>query len=70
MVVATQTPGFIFSTDGKSAPSYDQLQKRRRVLDAMLAQQMGSRAPQNIGEGIFAFGQGIGLPPEEWSSLK
>lgn len=59
MAVATQTPGFIFSTDGKSAPSYADLMKRRKVFDALMAQQAGARAPQNVGEGIYALGQGI-----------
>lgn len=47
-------PSFIFG--GNTGISYDELQQRRKVLDAMLSRQS---APQNVGEGIFAFAQGI-----------
>ncbi|WP_152044887.1 lysozyme family protein [Aureimonas psammosilenae] len=50
------SPGYVFG--GNTGLSYDELQARRKVLSAMLAQQ-SSRTPQNLGEGIAALGQGI-----------
>jgi len=48
------TPNFIFG--GGTGITYDDLQRRRKVLDALAAR---SSAPQNIGEGLNALGEGI-----------
>jgi hypothetical protein len=47
-------PSFIFG--GDTGITYDDLQRRRKVLDALAAR---SSAPQNIGEGLNALGEGI-----------
>lgn len=47
---------FIFG--GDTGLSYEQLQKRRAVLEAMQERAMGS-APRNVGEGLNAVGQAL-----------
>ena len=51
-----ETPGFIFSTTGQGAPTYEELQKQRTILAHLLAQRRGP--PKNIGEGLTALGEG------------
>ncbi|WP_152044493.1 glycoside hydrolase family 24 protein [Aureimonas psammosilenae] len=51
------SPGFIFG--GNTGVSYDELQKRRAVVQAMMEQARNS-SPKNLGEGINALGGAIG----------
>jgi hypothetical protein len=48
--------GYIFG--GDTGISYEQLQRRRKIADA-LAKQSTSRVPQNVGEGLNAIGQAL-----------
>lgn len=48
--------GFIFG--GDTGTSYDQLQRKRKIADAMLKQSTSS-APRNVGEGLTAIGQAL-----------
>jgi GH24 family phage-related lysozyme (muramidase) len=48
--------GYIFG--GDTGISYEQLQRRRKIADA-LAKQSTSRVPRNIGEGLNAIGQAL-----------
>ena len=48
--------GFIFG--GDTGTSYDQLQRKRALADAMLAQSVGS-APDTFGEGLTAIGRAL-----------
>lgn len=56
MAVPAQSPGYIFG--GSTGITYDDLQRRRQLLDAMEARR-ASRTPQNIEEGLNALGEGI-----------
>lgn len=51
------SPGFIFG--GNTGVSYDELQKRRAVVQAMMEQARNS-SPKNLGEGLNALGGAIG----------
>ena len=51
-------PGFIFSTTGQGAPTYEELMQRRAIMAHLLAQKRGP--PKNIGEGLTALGEGFG----------
>jgi hypothetical protein len=50
-------PGFIFG-EGTSTPDAQSLQKRRQVVDQLLASSM-PRAPQTFGEGLTAIGMAL-----------
>ncbi|MCP4410333.1 MAG: hypothetical protein GY807_21820, partial [Gammaproteobacteria bacterium] len=53
----TMQPGFLFG--GNTGLSYDQLQRRKKIAESMLARST-ARTPRNVGEGLTALGQALG----------
>ena len=50
--------GFIFDPAGRTAPTYEQLQQRRKIAAIMMARQ--SPRPKTFGEGLAAIGEAYG----------
>ena len=51
-------PGFLFDPTGRSAPTYEELQKRRAIAQQLMMRR--DKQPKNVGEGLTSIGEAIG----------